>query len=155
MQDRVVTPEISIQKIDLPPIKISPADTDDSDTQEKVPLIVALPKEEPKRTSFFAGSDKRKPAVIAVIALVCVIVVIVAFFVLVPSGFRGVNLTFLGMNSPVPSFNVTPSATSHGVTTPTIPKTTRIPAIPVQTRTPVRNRTPVRTPATPVQTIGP
>jgi DNA-directed RNA polymerase subunit RPC12/RpoP len=148
IKDEVITPEISMQKIELPPKKISPADTDDSDTREKVPLIASLPKERPKKKSFFAGSGKRKPAVVAVSALVCVIVVIAAFLVVLPSVSPGFNLTFPGMNSTVPESSVTASATVPLVPTTTIATTTTTPAVPEQTPVPeVPSAQPSLTPA--------
>ena len=144
IQENVKTPDISMGKIEIKqePVKpeqekISLSSVDDSDTKEQVPLIAALPKEDPERKSFFAGSDKRKHAVIAVSALVVVILLIAAFFVLIPSGSRGFNLTFPGMNSTVPEINTAASTANPLVTTttitttnPAIPETTPVPEIP-------------------------
>ena len=112
-----------------------------SDTTANVPATPSPQPQPAGRPSSSPGSPSRKRLIYAIAVMVVIIVVIVAFFVFVPSGSTGFNLTFPGMNFTVPSSNGTPSATSHVVTTPTIPKTTRTPVTPVQTRTPVRNTT--------------
>jgi len=152
IKDEVITPEISMGKIELPPKKIPISDAINSDTREKVPLIASQPKEPRKESPFPARSGTRKPAVIVVSALVCVIVVIAAFFVLVPSVLPGFNLTFPGMNSTVPEPGVTASATNPLRTTTTIATTTKTTATPVKTTTPVKTVTTLQTTATPTQT---
>jgi hypothetical protein len=149
IQDTIIAPKISTGKIELPPKKISLPDAADTHTKEKIPVTAPLHKGQGKKKSLFSSSIKRKHTIIVVVALAGVILLITAFFVFVPSGSTGFNLTFPGMNFTVPSFNGTPSTTNQVVTSPTVPNTARIPATPVQTRTPVRTR------PTPVQTTKP
>jgi hypothetical protein len=156
IRKNVKTSYISIEEIVIIEEPVKPEQetiplfsADNSDASEKVPIIAQKPTEQPKKRSFFTGSFQRKHAIIVVISLVSVILLITAFFVFVPSGSIGFNLTFPGTNFTVPSFNGTPSTTSQLVTTPTVPNTARIPATPVQTRTSVRTR-PI-----PVQTTKP
>ena len=149
VQDDIIAPEISTGDNEPAPEKISVSDADDSDTGENVPVMEPLPKEHEKKESFFTGSFQRKHAIIVVVALASVILLITAFFVFVPSGSTGFSFTFPGINFTVPSFNGTPSDTSHVVTTPTIQQIPRIPANPTQTRAPAQTR------PTPVQTTKP
>jgi hypothetical protein len=136
IKNEVITPEISTGKIELPPKKIPVSDANNSDTQEKVPLIASLPKEEPKKKSFFAGSDKRKPAIIVVSALVCIILVIAVFLVVLPSVSPGFNLTFPGMNFTVPESNDIASDNNPLADTTPISETNGAPEIPEQTPVP-------------------
>ena len=156
IQQNVVTPEISTGTIALPPKKSSIPLTNDAYKKEHVPAIASQDKKRRKKKSFFAGSGKRKPAVIVVSALVCVTVVIAAFFVLVPSASRGFDLASSGMNFTTPEVTVAASASSHGVTTPTVSKTpSRLTITPTISKTTITPVTPVRTSVTPVQTSTP
>jgi hypothetical protein len=112
-----------------------------SDTMANVPAT-PYPQPQPAgKPSSLPESPSRKQLFYAIAVLVVIIVVIVAFFVSFSPGSTGFNLTFPGMNFTIPSSNGTTSSTSHVVTTPTIPKTTRTPVTPIQTRKLVRNTT--------------
>jgi hypothetical protein len=136
VQDEIIASEILTgEREPAPepvPEKISVPDGDDSGTGENVPVMEPLPKEQEKKESFFTRSGSRKPAVIAISALVVIILLIGAFFVLIPSGSHGFDLTSIGMNSTNPEVKATSSASQPLAKTTTIPKTTELQATPEQ-----------------------
>ena len=137
VQEKIVTSPISPVPGKTSPKKISSPIAGDSNTKEKVPVIASPRKEPPKKKSFFAGSGKQKPAIIAVSALVGIIVLIAAFFVVVPSGLPGLNFTSPGMNFTVPEVEIaTASPSNQVVSLTTTPMATYAPEIPEQTPIP-------------------